>query len=97
MSSAIALQFLAVKTFEYQREIGAGLVPATSTFFAMYYTLTGVHALHVIAGILANVWAFAGATKAGEPMTAGRLHALRLYWGFVDLVWLTILVVVYLV
>ncbi len=96
ISSALALAFLAVKGFEYSREIGAGLVPATSTFFAMYYTLTGVHALHVIAGILANLWAVAGATKAGEAMTAGRLHGLRLYWGFVDLVWLTILVVVYL-
>jgi heme/copper-type cytochrome/quinol oxidase subunit 3 len=97
ISSLLALAFLAVKAFEYQREIAAGLVPATSTFFAMYFTLTGVHAVHVIAGILANLWALAGAAKVGDAMTAGRLQALRLYWGFVDLVWLTILIFVYLV
>ena len=72
ISSLLALAFLAVKAFEYQRRDRAGLVPATSTFFAMYFTLTGVHALHVIAGILANLWAVAGAAQVGDAMTAGR-------------------------
>jgi heme/copper-type cytochrome/quinol oxidase subunit 3 len=97
ISSSLACAFLTLKSFEYQRELSAGIRPATSTFFAMYFTLTGVHALHVIAGVLANFWAAAGATKVGDAMTAGRVHALRLYWAFVDIVWLTILVFVYLV
>ena len=88
--------FLAIKAVEYRGELLAGLLPATNNFIGLYFTLTGLHALHVIAGIAANAWAIAGATRVGEAMMAGRTRALALYWVFVDIVWLIIFGLMYL-
>lgn len=95
-ASALALVFLAMKGFEYRTEWVEGVRPATNTFFAMYFTLTGLHALHVVGGLIANMWILAGASSVGEAMTRGRLQAVTRYWAFVDLVWLTIFVGLYL-
>ena len=96
IATVLALTFLGVKTYEYSVEVAAGLRPATSTFLAMYFTLTGLHAAHVIAGIGANLWAVAGSTRVSEAMTAGRTRSLALYWVFVDIVWLIIFGLMYL-
>jgi heme/copper-type cytochrome/quinol oxidase subunit 3 len=95
-SSLLAVLFVAVKGHEYRDELARGLVPATNTFLAMYFTLTGLHALHVIGGTIANLWAVWGSRRVGQAVTAGRIHALSLYWAFVDAVWLVILALVYL-
>lgn len=87
--------FVAVKYVEYRAEIARGMVPAVSTFIAMYFTLTGLHALHVAGGAVANIWVVAGAKRLDARLTAGRLRALALYWTFVDSVWLIILALVY--
>lgn len=97
LAAGLALAFLTIKAVEYSSEIGRGLVPSVNTFLAMYFTLTGLHALHVAAGLVGNLWAYAGADKVGEAMTRGRINALTLYWAFVDIVWLLILVFVYVV
>lgn len=96
LSSGFALVFLAVKTLEYRNELSRGVVPSASTFFAMYFTLTGLHALHVISGLVANGWALTGVRRVGDAMTAGRIRALSLYWAFVDIVWLVIFALFYL-
>lgn len=96
IGSLLALAFLLIKGIEWRGEIQAGLVPSVNTFFAMYFTLTGLHALHVIAGLIANGWALAGAARVGDMMTAGRVQSLALYWAFVDIVWLVIFLLFYL-
>jgi heme/copper-type cytochrome/quinol oxidase subunit 3 len=88
--------FLVIKGFEWRGEIGNGLLPSVNTFFAMYFTLTGLHALHVIAGLAGNAWALMGASRVGEAMTMGRIRSLALYWAFVDVVWLVIFLLFYL-
>jgi cytochrome c oxidase subunit 3 len=95
-SSALAVLFVALKGHEYQGELARGLVPATNTFLATYFTLTGLHALHVVGGTIANLWAVMGWRRVGPALSAGRLHGLSLYWAFVDIVWLVILGLVYL-
>jgi heme/copper-type cytochrome/quinol oxidase subunit 3 len=92
----LALVFLAIKSVEYSGEIRQGLVPSVNTFLATYFTLTGLHALHVVGGLAANLWALAGVRRVGMEMTTGRVGALSLYWVFVDLVWLVIFVLFYL-
>ena len=97
IGSLAAVTFLIVKAVEYAGEISAGLLPKTSTSLAMYYLLTGMHALHVLAGLIANVWVMTGLRgRVSAEMSLGRLGALSLYWIFVDIVWLAILVTVYL-
>ncbi len=47
----------------------------SNTFLATYFTLTGLHALHVVAGLVANLWVVAGARRVGDGMTAGPRRA----------------------
>jgi cytochrome c oxidase subunit 3 len=94
-ATGLAVLFLAIKGVEYQREISGGMVAARSTFLALYFTLTALHAMHVAAGAIANIWAASGARRAGAALTAGRVEALALYWVFVDMVWLLIFVLLY--
>jgi heme/copper-type cytochrome/quinol oxidase subunit 3 len=96
VSCVLALGFLGIKAVEYWGEISQGLVPSVNTFLATYFTLTGLHALHVAAGLVANLWAVSGAGRVALEMTTGRVRALSLYWAFVDVVWMIIFVLFYL-
>jgi heme/copper-type cytochrome/quinol oxidase subunit 3 len=95
ISTLLAVAFLAFKTLEYRDDVSRGLLAETSTFLAMYFTLTGLHALHVAGGAMANVWMMAG-RRADARVTAGRARALALYWLFVDAVWVVIFTLFYL-
>ncbi len=93
---ALAIVFLAVKGLEYRGELAAGLWPSSNTFMAMYFTLTGLHAVHVAGGVIANVWIMSGARRVAGPLTAGRVRAVTLYWAFVEIVWLALFATLYL-
>ena len=96
VNSLLAIVFLGIKSIEYAGEIRQGLLPSVNSFLATYFTLTGLHALHVIAGLVANVWALTGLGRVGMDMTTGRVRARALYWAFVDVVWVIIFVLFYL-
>jgi len=96
LAGALATAFLLVKSVEWSGEISRGMLPSKSTFLALYFTLTGLHAVHVIGGIVANLWMVMGAGRVSDPMTLGRVRALSLYWAFVDVVWMIIFVLMYL-
>jgi cytochrome c oxidase subunit 1 len=98
-SAIIGVAFLVAKAFGYAEMAGHGLVPATGTFDALYYLLTGMHALHVLGGsVAAGYLALRGerSTRGDRSWFAWRVRALRLYWYFVDLVWLFIFAAFYL-
>ena len=73
----------------YSTHLSAGHFPSTNTFWALFYLLTSVHALHVIAGLAVMVY-LAGPGWSPTAAFARRVQALRLYWTFVLLVWLCI-------
>ena len=54
----LAFVFLGVKYVEYSQKIHAGHVPSTNNFYAIYFALTGLHGLHIVAGILVNACTF---------------------------------------
>ncbi len=92
-ANALALAFVAVKLANDVVLVGQGQTPAVNLMLACWFTLTSIHALHVLAGAIATGWlAGPGAVMAfDEPERWGsRVHAVRLYWLFVDLVWLII-------
>jgi heme/copper-type cytochrome/quinol oxidase subunit 3 len=95
LSAGLGLCFLGFKTLEYYNKASLGLLPSSSMFLALYYTLTGFHALHVLGGMVANLWVARGVWRLDEAITTGRLKALALYWAFVDVGWLGILVAFY--
>jgi heme/copper-type cytochrome/quinol oxidase subunit 3 len=100
VSALLAAVFLAVKIAEYRAKIAAGLLPSSNLLLGCWYTLTAMHAVHVAAGGTAAGW-LAGpgwrVTAALPDRLKARLEAVRLYWYFVDLVWLGILTAFYLV
>jgi len=95
LSSGLALCFLGFKTLEYSTKSAQGLLPSSSMFLALFYTLTAFHAAHVLGGLVANLWTARGVWTLDEAVTLGRIKALTLYWTFVDLVWIAILVAFY--
>jgi len=95
-SSVLFGAFVGMKLLDYQEKIAAGLLPSANLLLACWFTLTAVHALHVAGGVVANLWVAAGLDRSPER-DRERFGALRLYWYFVDLVWVVILVSFYLV
>jgi len=99
VSALFGVGFLVTKVVGYGGMIGAGLTPATSTFVALYFLLTSMHVLHVSGGVIAAGYlAIRGDRSTGGNSTwfAHRVQALRLYWYFVDIVWLLIFAAFYL-
>ncbi len=91
--------FLVVKAFEYSDKFAAGLVPATDNFLALYFTLTGLHALHVVGGLVVNLYLWGPGVRLWRTDPArftGRIEVAGLYWHFVDVVWIFLFPVLYL-
>ncbi len=55
--------FLTIKYFEYSHHIEVGEIPSKSTFFAIYFTMTGLHMLHVIGGMIVNSYFWGPGSK----------------------------------
>ena len=95
----LAFVFLVVKYFEYTHKFHLGIYPSTSTFYATYFTMTGLHGLHEVGGIIANLYLlFPGSAMwQTEPdRFANRIECAGLYWHFVDLVWIFLFPTLYL-
>ena len=99
---AIAACFGAVKTYEYVEKFSAGLSVATNEFFTFYFALTGIHFVHyvvgmILLGVLAN-----GPSRFGPPAETHAnylkwLEGGSLYWHMVDLLWIFIFSLLYLI
>lgn len=91
------LLFLGFKAIEYTTEISNGFTPLTGTFWSFYFTMTSLHGLHVLAGI---IWIFALFVMAARgtlwPHTQQRVEYAGLYWHFVDIVWIFLFPMLYL-
>lgn len=95
----LALVFLVVKGFEYSAEFHHGRFPSTSTFFAIYFTLTGLHGLHILGGVIVNTYFWGPGSKMWKTQPerfTNRIEVAGLYWHFVDLVWIFLFPVLYL-
>jgi heme/copper-type cytochrome/quinol oxidase subunit 3 len=97
LTIGLGLMFLGIKAIEYTSELRAGFTPRTSLFWGFYYGLTGLHAAHVLGGIVALA-ALAIALSRGRAWGAlrQRVEYIGLYWHFVDIVWIFLFPLVYL-
>ena len=103
-----ALVFLAIKYVEWSTKIHHGIYPGgpeyltfplgRMTFFNLYYLMTGLHALHVIIGGIVLFWVWA---RMGKGLVTPQRHVLLenagLYWHLVDLIWIYLFPLYYLV
>lgn len=97
---ALAAIFLGVKYLEYHEHFLAGETPSHDTFFAIYFTLTGIHGLHVLGGMIAIAYFLGpGARLAtrNHDQFVNRIEATGLYWHFVDLIWIFLFPMLYLI
>jgi cytochrome c oxidase subunit 3 len=96
---ALGALFLFGTALEWHRLIFEhGLTISTNLFGTTYYSLVGLHATHVTAGLvmLSVVLLFGLADRVGIDQSA-RIETLSMYWHFVDAVWVVVFTVVYLV
>jgi len=87
------LIFLCVKSVEWHGEITAGYTLTTDGFWSFYYTAAGLHAFHVIAGMVLMGWVAMSAWKNEE---LHRVEVIGIYWHFVDLVWIFLFPLLYI-
>jgi cytochrome c oxidase subunit III len=95
----LGLAFMVVKSFEYAHKFEHHHFPSTDNFYATYFTITGLHGLHVLGGIVVNLYFLLFGIKMWDKdpeQFAGRIEAAGLYWHFVDLVWIFLFPVLYL-
>ncbi len=93
--------FLIIKSFEYAEKFQhvPPYLPSTNNFLGLYFLLTGLHAIHVIGGMVVNgyLWGPGAKMWASEPEKfTNRVEVAGLYWHFVDLVWIFLFPVLYL-
>jgi len=96
----LAALFLVNKYFEYSAHFATGELPSHSTFLAIYYTLTGLHGLHILGGMIVMAYLLgpgAKMWKENSDQFANRIEATGLYWHFVDLVWIFLFPLLYLI
>lgn len=95
-----AVFFLVVKIlFEYIPKLQAGHGPSHNTFFACYFTMTGLHALHIVGGIVVIGYLWGPGSKlyhSNPEYYTNRIECAGLYWHFVDIVWIFLFPVLYL-
>jgi cytochrome c oxidase subunit III len=87
-----------VRAGEYAREHGHELVGLPHIFFGLYFTMTGLHGIHVLAGIGVILWIYVRAGKGHfGPDYYTPVENVGLYWHIVDLVWIFLFPLLYLV
>ena len=87
------LTFLMIKAFEWGYEISHGYTITASTFWSFYYTAAGIHAAHVIAGMIAMGIV---ALDAFQGKNLHRVELVGIYWHFVDIVWIFLFPLLYI-
>ena len=95
----LSLLFLVVKYFEYADHFARGEYPSHSTFTAIYFTLTGLHGIHILGGVVVMLYLLGpgwGLYRRSPEQFVNRVEYTGLYWHFVDLVWIFLFPVLYL-
>jgi heme/copper-type cytochrome/quinol oxidase subunit 3 len=87
------LTFLVVKSFELTGEIREGFTIQAGGFWSYYYTAAGIHATHVLAGMLIMLWV---ANSARKNEDLHRVENVGIYWHFVDIVWIFLFPLLYI-
>lgn len=94
----LALVFSLDKCVEYSVELRRGITPATNSFFSYYFFITVVHFAHVLAGMLFIGYCRIGARhRAALNSYRTGLENVGLYWHMVDVLWIFIFPILYLV
>jgi cytochrome c oxidase subunit III len=110
-TATLGCVFLGIKGLEYAEKFREGLLPGAlyrgvglpgkpDVFFGLYFAMTGLHALHVLIGIALFAWQALAVVRVrarDDAALTNTTHNLALYWHFVDLVWIFLFPLLYLI
>jgi cytochrome c oxidase subunit 3 len=110
-TALLGVVFLAIKGTEYAMEFHEGIAPVLGApftfngpdpvhaafFFSLYFAMTALHGLHLVCGILVLAGVLALWRAADPSSRVRRVQAVGLYWHFVDIVWMFLFPVLYLI
>ena len=89
--------FISMEIYEFHHLIYNGHGPDKSAFLSAFFTLVGTHGLHVTSGLIWMATMIALVAKNGlTPVNKTRLLCLSLFWHFLDVVWICVFTIVYL-
>ncbi len=110
MTLALGCVFLGVKAFEYRTEYLAHHIPGADfeftaayvlhaqIFFSLYFVMTGLHALHMVIGLgVLAVMAWLSWRGRFTPEYTNPVEVSGLYWHFVDIIWIFLFPLLYLI
>jgi cytochrome o ubiquinol oxidase subunit 3 len=98
VTALLGLVFLSIELYEFGSMIAEGAPPQRSAFLSAFFTLVGCHGAHVTCGLLwigtmmAQIWA-----KGFQPHIMRRLLCLSVFWHALDIIWVAIFTIVYLI
>ena len=98
VTGLLGFVFLSIELYEFAKMIGEGAPPQRSAFLSAFFTLVGCHGAHVTAGLLwigtmmAQIWA-----KGFREDIMRRLLCLSVFWHALDIIWVAIFTIVYLI
>ena len=94
----IGATFVGVQIYEYYKLIEHGFVPSEGLYGSTFYTMTGFHGFHVTIGVICLAFVTMKAFQGKYTATDHRgVEVVGLYWHFVDLVWIILFTIVYLI
>lgn len=98
ITGILGLIFLSGQAYEFNNLTNGGLTLTGSVFGSSFFTLTSFHGLHVFIGVL---WAMRNVIKASRggysAETSEGIEVFGLYWHFVDIVWIILFTIIYLI
>ena len=98
VTGVLGAVFLSIELYEFAHMIAEGAPPQRSAFLSAFFTLVGCHGVHVTAGLLwigtmmAQIWA-----KGFKEHIMRRLLCLSVFWHALDIIWVAIFTIVYLI
>ena len=98
-AAALGIAFVAIKLAEWHVHVGEGIVAGAGghgpdegrgmqLFFTLYYLMTGLHLVHLVVGLALVAWLIALVRGARAAHHLVPLELVALYWNFVDLIWM---------
>jgi len=97
LTTFIGAVFVSIQGYEYVLLYRAGCRPDTDLFGSCFYAMTGFHGFHVFVGVIAlAVLTCMSAAGKFSPKNYATVELTGLYWHFVDLVWIILFAIVYL-
>lgn len=104
-TALLGVAFLVTKGLEYRGDIAEHLIPglnfplhpaATEIFWGLYWVMTGVHAIHLTAGIGVVIVVMTLFKRGIVPVQGSTMEGVAIYWHFVDTVWIFLFPLIYL-